>query len=93
MKNNISTNKENCNESNHLLCPLADLKFIIFHKPTKTEIQMPVLAICHEYSHISFSTSINDYEQEYNGIDRLPSEYIYDYDVYVEINGVRYFLR
>jgi hypothetical protein len=70
------------------------LKFIIFHKPTSTEIQMPVLGICDEYSTISFSTSKDDYEGKYNGIGRLPSypsnDTADDYDVYVEINGVRH---
>ena len=82
------------NNANVLLCPRADLKFIIFHKPTKTEIQMPVLSICEEYSTVSFSTSENDYKGKYNGIGRLPSytgnDTADDYDVYVEINGVRH---
>lgn len=94
MENNNSTNNENGNDANRLLCPRADLKFIIFHRPTKTEIQMPVLSICEEYSTISFSTSEKDYEGKYNGIGRLPSyvgdDSADDYDVYVEINGVRH---
>lgn len=75
--------------------PLADLKFILFHRPTKTEIVMPVLTICEEYSTLSFETSENDYDGKYNGIGRLPSygnsnNTIDEYDVYVEINGVRH---
>ena len=71
-----------------------DLKFIIFHRKTQTEIEMPVLAICEEYSHLSFSTKENSYNDDYNGIGRLPSyvgnDTADEYDVYVEINGVRY---
>lgn len=74
--------------------PRADLKFIIFHRPTQTEIQMPVLSICEEYSTISFSASENDYDGKYTGIGRLPSyignDTADEYDVYVEINGVRH---
>ena len=86
--------EEQSNNANVLLCPRADLKFIIFHRPTKTEIHMPVLSICEEYRNVSFSTSENDYEGKYNGIGRLPSytgnDTADDYDVYVEINGVRH---
>lgn len=78
----------------HSILPRANLKFIIFHRPTNTEIQMPVLSICEEYSSVSFSASINDYGGKYNGIGRLPSyvgnDSADDYDVYVEINGVRH---
>lgn len=85
---------ETANSTNTVLCPRADLKFIIFHRPTKTEIQMPVLSICEEYSSVSFSTSENDCEGKYNGIGRLPSyvgdDSADDYDVCVEINGVRH---
>jgi hypothetical protein len=42
--------------------PKANLKFIIFHKPTKTEIIMPVLSICDEYSELAFGTSEKDYD-------------------------------
>ena len=86
--------EEPANSTNTVLCPRADLKFIIFHRPTKTEIQMPVLSICEEYSSVSFSTSENDYDGQYNGIGRLPSyvgnDSADDYDIYVEINGVRH---
>jgi len=72
----------------------ADLKFIIFHRPTGTEIQMPVLNISEEYSSLMFSTSEKDYSGKYNGIKRLPTCHADDtadeYDVYVEINGVRF---
>ena len=91
---NDNLKDETANIINKVLCPRADLKFIILHKPTKTEIQMSVLSICEEYSTVSFSTSENDYEGEYNGIGRLPSyvgdDSADDYDVYVEINGVRH---
>lgn len=75
--------------------PNVDLKFILFHKPTQTEIIMPVLGICEEYSTISFSASEDDYGGKYDGIGRLPSypdgnDTADDYDVYVEINGVRH---
>ena len=72
----------------------AYLKFILFHRPTSTEIQMPVLSICEEYSTVSFSSSENDHKGKYNGIGRLPSypgnDSADDYDVYVEINGIRH---
>ena len=70
----------------------VDIRFILFHKPTRTEIVMPVLDICEEYSSISFSTSEGDYNGDYNGIGRLPGyngNGVDDYDVYVEIDGVR----
>ena len=71
-----------------------DLKFIIFHRPTQTEIEMPILSICEEYSSLTFSTSENDYDGKYNGIGRLPSyvgdDTADDYDIYVEIDGDRY---
>lgn len=76
------------------LYPLADLKFILFHRPSKTEIQMPVLSICEEYSTVSFSTSEKDYNGQYNGIKRLPTckadDSADEYDVFVEINGIRH---
>jgi len=76
------------------LYPFVNLKFIIFHKPTKTEIQMPILSICEEYSNISFSASEKDYNGIYDGIGRLPSyphdNSINDYDIYVDINGIRH---
>ncbi|MDQ5928573.1 MAG: hypothetical protein QG594_347 [Bacteroidota bacterium] len=74
--------------------PRANLKFIIFHNPTNTEIEMPVLSICEEYSHLSFGTSEKEYDGKYNGIGRLPSycgdDTADDYTVYVEINGVKH---
>lgn len=74
--------------------PLADLKFILFHRPTKTQIEMPVLLICEEYSTLSFRTSENAYDGKYNGIGCLPSyigdDTADDYDVYVNINGVKH---
>jgi len=72
----------------------VDLKFIIFHRKTKTEIIMPVLSICEEYSSISFNTKDDDYDGKYSGIGRLPSyPYSYsekDYDFYVLINDKKY---
>ena len=74
--------------------PIADLKFILWHRETKTEIEMPVLSICEEYSHIAFGTKDGSYNDDYNGIGRLPSyignDTADEYDVYVEINGVRH---
>jgi len=76
------------------LLPGADLKFILWHRETKTEIEMPVLSICEEYSSISFSTKDGDYNDDYKGIGRLPSytgnDTAEQYDVFVEINGVRH---
>ena len=74
--------------------PIADLKFIIIHKKSGIEIEMPVLSICEEYSSISFNTKKGSYNDKYNGIGRLPS-YVGDdtadeYDVFVEINGIRH---
>lgn len=91
----VSSNQEIIDTINVRSLPLANLKFIIFHRPTKTEIQMPILTICEEYSTVSFKTSENDYGGKYNGIGRLPSydggnDTADDYDVYVEINGVKY---
>ena len=55
---------------------------------------MPVLFICDEYSHIGFGTKEGAYNGEYRGIDRLPSgigdSTANEYDVYVEIKGIRY---
>jgi len=71
--------------------PLADLKFILFHRETQAEIQMPVLSICEEYSTVSFSAVDGD---KFDGISGLPTinpdDSADEYDVYVEINGVRY---
>lgn len=86
----MNTKTDLGNDANRALYPRADVKFVLFHKPTKTEIEMPVLSICEEYSTISFGTSENDYEGKYNGIGRLPSYPCDDYDVYVEIYGVRH---
>ena len=85
-------NKEQCTIPD--VMPSADLKFILWHRETKTEIEMPVLSICEEYSTISFSTKYGDYNNDYNGIGRLPSytgnDTADEYDVFVEINGVRH---
>lgn len=74
--------------------PSADLKFILLHKETKTEIEMPVLSICEEYSAIAFGTKKGAYNDDYNGIGRLPSyvgnDTAEEYYVFVEINGVRH---
>ena len=72
--------------------PIADIHFVLVHKKTNTEIKMPVLSICEEYSGIIFSTKQSDYNGEFNGIGRLPS-YVGDdtcreYDVFIYINGV-----
>jgi hypothetical protein len=94
MVNKTLMKHKNVNDTNQLLFHRVDLKFIIFHRPTKTEIQMPVLSICEEYSSLLFSASEKDYNGEYNGIGRLPSysgnDTADDYDVYVEINGIKY---
>ena len=72
----------------------ANVKFILFHRETKTEIEMPVLAICEEYSTISFSTRDSDYNGDYSGIGRLPTypgdDTAEEYDVFVEIDGIRH---
>ena len=72
----------------------ADIKFILFHRETETEIEMPVLSICEEYSSISFSTKTGAYNDDYNGIGRLPTyggnDTAEQYDVYIVINGVKH---
>jgi hypothetical protein len=72
----------------------VDLKFILWHRKTETEIEMPVLSICEEYSSISFGTKEGSYNDAYNGIGRLPSytsnDSAAEYDVLIEINGIRY---
>lgn len=75
--------------------PRIDLQFILFHRPTQTEIRMPVLGICDEYSQLTFGASRNDYGGKYKGIGRLPSGETWDelptnYDVFVEIGGKRF---
>ena len=73
--------------------PSADLKFILTHKQNGTEIEMPVLSICDEYSTISFGTKEGAYNDDYNGIMRLQdvsNDTAENYYVYVEINGVRH---
>lgn len=70
-----------------------DLKFILRHKTKNIEIEMPVLSICDEYSTISFRTKKGDYDDQYNGIMRIPDVDEDDpknYDVYVVINGEEY---
>ena len=73
----------------------ANVKFILFHRETNTEIEMPVLSICEEYSTISFSARDEDYNGDYCGIGRLPTypegnDTADEYDVFVEIDGVRH---
>jgi len=73
--------------------PSADLKFILIHKKNGTEIEMPVLSICEEYSSIAFRTKDGAYNDDYNGIMRLQdtgNDTAENYYVYVEINGVRH---
>jgi len=73
--------------------PRADLRFILKHKTKDIEIEMPVLSICEEYSTISFSTKEGAYDDEYNGISRIPDtkkDTAEAYDVYVVINGQKY---
>ena len=72
-----------------------DIKFILLHRDTNTEIEMPVLGICEEYSCVTFATMNGAYDDEYKGIGRLPSyphgdDSAEDYDVFVELNGGRY---
>jgi hypothetical protein len=74
--------------------PKADLKFILFHRQTGTEIEMPVLSICQEHSHIAFSTKMGAYEDKYNGIGRLPNweketDDPKNYDLFIVINGTK----
>lgn len=68
----------------------AVIKFVLFHRDSGTEIEMPILSICEEYSAISFSAS----EDDYCGIGRLPTYPGNDtadkYDVFVDINGERH---
>ncbi len=68
----------------------AAIKFVLFHRESGIEIEMPVLSICEEYSTISFSSN----DDAYNGIGRLPTypgnDTSYEYDVFVDINGVRH---
>jgi hypothetical protein len=75
----------------------VDLYFIALHLPTNTEIRMPVLSICEEYSSISFNTLPNEYDGDYNGIGRLPSyvgnDSADDYEIYIVINGVKCLYR
>ena len=75
----------------------VDLYFIALHKPTNTEIRLPSLYICEEYSSISFGTLPNEYDGDYNGIGRLPSyvgnDTADDYEIYVMINGVKCLYR
>jgi hypothetical protein len=94
MKLKMQTNSKD-HITNPESLPRVDLKFIIFHRLTKTEIIMPVLSICEEYSTVSFSASENEYNGKYDGIGRLPSrnggdDSADDYDVFVEINGIRH---
>lgn len=73
--------------------PSVDLKFILVHKQKGTEIEMPVLSICDEYSNISFGTKEGDYDNDYNGIMRLQdvdNDTAENYYVYVEMTGVRH---
>jgi len=93
----MKTNKENKTKEQCTIAgvmPSADLKFILWHRKTKTEIEMPVLSICEEYSTISFETKQGDYNDDYKGIGRLPTypgdDTADEYDVLVEINGVRH---
>lgn len=77
------------------MVPKVDLYFILVHKPTGTEIKMPVLSICEEYSTVSFSADEKDYDGKFNGIGRLPSydggnDTADDYEVYVVINGIKH---
>ena len=88
----IDKKQEKCTKSD--VMPSADLKFILWHRETNTEIEMPVLSIRKEYSSIAFRTKQGAYNDDYNGINRLPSytsnNTADEYDVFVEINGVRY---
>ena len=71
----------------------AKVEFLIKYKETGIEIKMPVLDICAEYSHLSFSTKEGDYNDVYNGIDRLPGgsmDKTTNYDIYVMIDGEKY---
>jgi len=73
--------------------PPIDLKFIIIHKGSGFEIEMPILSICDEYSLLTFSTKRGAYNDDYNGIGRIPdvkNDTAENYYVYVEINGIRY---
>jgi hypothetical protein len=73
--------------------PSADLKFILIHKENGTEIEMPVLSICEEYSKMSFGTKNGDYNDDYKGIMRLQdtsNDTAENYYVYVDINGIRH---
>lgn len=67
-----------------------DLKMVLRHRATGKEIEFPVLAICNEYSNVTFSAL----ESEYDGYNRLPGSILDDtvseYDVFVEINNQRY---
>jgi hypothetical protein len=89
-------NNQEKNKALHIggVMPSADLKFILWHRETKTKIEMPVLSICEEYSNIAFGTKEGAYNEDYNGIGRLPSytgnDTADEYDVYVDINGVRH---
>jgi hypothetical protein len=72
----------------------ADIKFILYHRETKTEIEMSVLGICDEYSHLEFAPDPEKHGKKYDGIDKLP--YLIrngsadEYDVYVVFNGEKY---
>jgi len=86
---------ENKDKALHIggVMPFADLKFILLHRETKTEIEMPVLSICDEYSSISFGTKDGAYNDDYNGTLRIPdvdNDTAENYFVYVEINGIRH---
>jgi len=90
-KDNKNAETEQCTIPG--VIPSADLKFILVHKQKGTEIEMPVLSICDEYSNISFGTKEGAYNDDYNGIMRLEdvgNDTAENYYVYVEINGVRH---
>lgn len=70
----------------------ADVSFLLVHRATQTEIAMPVLSICEEYSEIAFSAKAGS---KYRGITKLPSfengnDTADEYDVFVIVNGIRY---
>jgi hypothetical protein len=77
--------------------PTANIRFILLHKQTQTEIIMPIITICDEYSGLLFQTSEKDYNGKYNAIGALPcypkNDSITEYDLFIEINGTKHILN
>ena len=92
MKNKTSKTRKTKALNKHNVMPSASIHFILKHKKTGEVIEMPILNICEEYSHIAFSTKPSDYNGDFNGIGRLPTypgnNTAKDYEVLVVINGI-----